>query len=182
MVVVISGFSGVGKDTILSEINRTLKIKTPLSWTSRPIREGEQNGVEYNFVSKSEFQNELNNMLEYRTYDTLVNGKPDTWYYGTHKDSITDENSLLILDYGGYKDLKEIMPDRVIGFHIIAPDELREERAKKRGSFDQMEWDRRLIDDHRIVKNIENEYNYTIENIILEDALSEIYDILDKII
>ncbi|WP_415397526.1 guanylate kinase [Sulfurimonas sp. CS5] len=77
-VLVLSGPSGAGKSSLLNEIiNDIGECYFSISTTTRPIREGEQEGVHYHFVSVEEFKQDIedNNFLEY----ALVHGN----YYGT---------------------------------------------------------------------------------------------------
>ena len=143
MLIILCGKSGCGKDTVAAK----LELPRLISTTSRPMRDGETEGVEYNFISRKEFEKriEKNQFVEYRAYSTLVSGKKDTWYYGTEKKTI-DGDYVAIKDLEGAKALKNYYGDAVI-VQIIVPNWIREERAKKRGSFDQTEWDRRLKTD-----------------------------------
>lgn len=77
-VLVLSGPSGAGKSSLLNEIiNDIGECYFSISTTTRPIRDGEQEGVHYHFVSVEEFKQDIedNNFLEY----ALVHGN----YYGT---------------------------------------------------------------------------------------------------
>ena len=57
MLVILSGVSGAGKDTIKKELFKRMdNIDTLPSFTSREIRPGEQEGVQYHFISKEEFE------------------------------------------------------------------------------------------------------------------------------
>lgn len=153
MMLVLCGKSGSGKDTIAGEILRKYSedSKRLVSHTSRPMRDGEENGREYYFISEKKFLEGIknNNFVEYRSYNTLVEGKPDKWYYGTQKFEKTSDGTLLVAikDLEGAKVLKDYCEE--IGEHcecilVEVPDKIREDRAKLRGSFDQMEWGRRL--------------------------------------
>ena len=67
MYLILCGKSGSGKDTILKRLCK--RGFTPIvSLTSRPIREGETNGVEYNFVSRELFESLIRDkkLIEYR--------------------------------------------------------------------------------------------------------------------
>ena len=57
MLVILSGVSGSGKDTIKKELIKRMKNVVSLpSYTSRSPREGEEEGVQYHFISKEEFE------------------------------------------------------------------------------------------------------------------------------
>lgn len=84
-LMLIIGSSGSGKNTIINQLTNTNpKVKFLVSNTTREMREGERNGVTYNFVTKQEFEKaiERNEMLE---YDITHKG-----YYGISKKTITD--------------------------------------------------------------------------------------------
>jgi guanylate kinase len=79
LLIVISGPSGVGKDTV---IKRLLELDPNLtysvSYTTRPPRKGEVDGVNYHFVSRPEFERLIaaGAFLEYATYDANLYGTP----------------------------------------------------------------------------------------------------------
>lgn len=200
MNVVLVGKSGGGKDRILKELKERFFYIPIISYTTRPMREGEEQGREYNFVSKKYFEDMIANesFIEYRTYNTLVNGVPDVWYYGVLKNTNyclgkLDElynyyNRVIILDLQGAKDfIKYAGKDNTKVIYIECDDEIRKERAKSRGSFDETEWNRRLADDNekfseenlakiidaRVLNN--GDLEETVRNVF--DAINEITDI-----
>jgi len=147
MYLILCGKSGSGKDTILKRLVK--RGFTPIvSLTSRPIREGETNGVEYNFVSRELFESLIRDkkLIEYRTYDTLVGGEPDTWYYGLEKAAADLEHDyVVVLDINGAKSFMEYYGrENCLCEYIMVSDEERTERAMMRGSFDETEWKRRM--------------------------------------
>ena len=80
MLVILSGVSGAGKDTIKKElINRMENVESMASFTSREPREGEIPGKTYNYVSKAEFEEMIKNG-EFYEYDIHHNN-----YYGTSR-------------------------------------------------------------------------------------------------
>ena len=151
MIVILCGKSASGKDTTLKKLVEKYNYIPIISTTTRPMREGEKNGVDYNFISKEEFNWKIakDMFLEYRSYNTLFNDIPDTWYYGTEKQKLDPKNIYIsILDFDGAREVQKYYGrDNTIIIYISCPDAIRENRAKQRGSFDQTEWDRRLKDD-----------------------------------
>ena len=122
------------------------------------MREGEREGREYKFVSKNKFINMISNneMLEYRTYHTLVNNTPDTWYYGLRKEELDPTtNYVVILDLKGVDNFTKYYGKKnCFVVYVCCDKEERERRAIERGSFDKTEWDRRLVaDDNDFNKN-----------------------------
>ena len=86
MLVILSGVSGSGKDTIKKEIIKRMKnVETLPSITSRKPRVGEEEGVQYHFVTKEEFEEKIKNN-EFYEYDLHHDN-----YYGTSKKIMTDK-------------------------------------------------------------------------------------------
>ncbi len=150
MIAILCGKSASGKDTLLRELVRD-GFSPIVSSTSRPMREGEVDGREYFFHSREEFEQMIkeNRLIEYRTYNTLVGGKPDTWYYGMEVQEF-DKNRdyAVVLDLQGAESfVKYIGPENCFTCYVEVDEKVREERAKSRGSFDKTEWDRRVSAD-----------------------------------
>jgi guanylate kinase len=151
MITVLCGKSASGKDTILRELKKE-GFEPLISTTSRPMRDGEQEGREYYFVSREEFEKRLEEgkFIEHRAYDTLVGGHPDTWYYGMEKINLDmDRNYVVVLDLDGTEAFQKAYGrENIFSVYVDCPDEVRTKRAKHRGSFDETEWNRRLVDDN----------------------------------
>ncbi len=92
-IFVVVGKSATGKDTIFKALreNRQLNLKSVVTYTTRPIREGETEGMEYFFVSRERLQElqESNKVIEHRAYKT-VHG---IWDYFTVDDGQIDLNT-----------------------------------------------------------------------------------------
>lgn len=107
----IIGPSGVGKGSIIKNLrNSDLNIFFPVSYTTRPMREGEKDGETYYFIDQTKFEEmiKLNHLLEY----ALVHQKA---YYGTDKQSIqsalnNNQDVLREIDFQGYESIKKIIP------------------------------------------------------------------------
>jgi guanylate kinase len=79
LLIVISGPSGVGKDTVIKRLlELDPKLKYSVSYTTRPPRPGEVDGVDYRFVNRGEFESLMREgaFLEYATYDGHLYGTP----------------------------------------------------------------------------------------------------------
>ena len=193
MNIILCGKSGSGKDRIIGEIVRRGEYKPIISYTTRPMREGEINGKEYNFISKEEFLKFLkeDSLIEYRKYNTLVNGNPDVWYYGVMKkpEYLFEFGDLfkniVILDLEGAENfIKYSGKENCKVIYIDCDDKIREERAKARGSFDQTEWNRRLKDD--TIKFSEENLNKIVDfrisnNGNFEDTIKKVYDAIREV-
>ena len=157
-------------------------FKPLISHTSRPMRPNEINHITYHFVSSNEFKQMIydNDLIEYRTYKTLVDGIPDTWFYGLSKQTIEELdkniNYVTIFDVQGAKEFIDYYgKDNCFVCMLKCDDKIREERAKLRGGFSQSEWDRRLIDDNVVFseENINGLVDHYITN---DDTLDELND------
>lgn len=86
MLVILSGVSGAGKDTIKKELIKTIENVDSLpSYTSRAPRPGEEEGVQYHFISKEEFKRKIDNN-EFYEYDLHHEN-----YYGTSRKLLNDK-------------------------------------------------------------------------------------------
>jgi len=162
MIITISGFSGVGKDVIAKRLSE-IGYEFVISHSTRPMRNGESQGDPYHFISFEKMM-ELRlkkQLLEMRSYHTLVGNLPKIWYYGLHKDTIQPKKDyVVVLDLKGVVALKEHFGDRVKSLFINVDDELRFIRANNREeNMDVVEWSRRLSDD---LTNFTEEYIYKI--------------------
>ena len=132
----LMGKSSSGKDTIFKEINndKDLDLKPIISYTTRPKRINETNGVEYFFINKDELKEfeRQNKVIEKRVYHT-VHGE---WFYGTINDGQIDldkNNYMLITTLDSYKSLRDYFgEDKVFPFYIDIEDGIRLERALER--------------------------------------------------
>ena len=173
MLVILTGKSGCGKDTLQEELIRKENFKKLISTTTRPKREGEIEGREYYFVDKDKFfqLDKEGFFIEHRSYETLVNNKKDTWYYGLgkqlSKEDINSDMYITILDLDGAKAARDYYgKDNCTIAYISLDDKIRESRASKRGGFDKSEWDRRLEDDKEVFseENRRGLVNFEISN------------------
>ena len=136
IIFYILGKSSSGKDTIFQQIknNRQLNLKTVVGYTTRPMRVGEKNGVEYYFVSpqKLEEMKDKGKIIECRGYNT-VHG---LWNYFTADDGqieLWQYDYLVIGTIESYYALKEYFGDDVmVPLYIEVEDGLRLSRALER--------------------------------------------------
>jgi guanylate kinase len=172
-ILIISGPSGSGKSSIinyiLSEVdNSTLSIST----TSRDIRDGEIDGMDYNFVTKDEFQNmiEEKRFLEYES----VHGN----FYGTDREFVEEAlefGKLLVFDVDtrGRESIMKFYSDIAVTLFVTTPSrEILEERLRGRGTETEEQVQKRLqnaIEEMREMKN----FDYFIVNDDLDRAKEE---------
>lgn len=182
-IIILCGKSASGKDTITQKLKDILGYEFIISTTTRPIREGEKEGDPYYFIKNDKFVELIENdkLIEYRTYNTLINNVPDVWYYGVPKASISNNNSYIgVLDIVGLDGFKEHFGDSVISFYIHVDDKERERRAMKRGGFDKSEWDRRMIDDNIVFAN--DVISKKIDHVVTNESINKtVINIMKKI-
>ena len=129
------GKSASGKDTIYKRIREACpELKTIVLYTTRPMRDGETDGVEYHFTTEealTAFQ-EAGKMIEIRTYQTVYG----PWSYATVDDGSVDpehENYLVIGTLESYQKLREYFGEEAVEpIYITVDDGLRLERALAR--------------------------------------------------
>ena len=177
IVYIVSAPSGSGKSTLVNELFKMVRnLDFSISYTTRPPRGSEQNGKEYFFVSKKEFEAMIaaDEFLEYAT----VFGN----YYGTARRFLLEaknrSNDLLLdIDVQGASKIKEKIPDAVSIF-ILPPDRDKLEwRLRSRGLDSEEVIRRRLDTARREIENYEK-YDYILVNNLLEQSADELKDIV----
>lgn len=178
-LILYTGSSGVGKGTILAELmKRDDNLRLSVSNTTRAPREGEVDGVHYNFVSVEEFEKQIeqDGYLEYAKYCDN--------YYGTPKKQVfelLDEgyDVFLEIEVQGGVQILEKYPD-ILSIFILSPSmEVLEHRLNKRGTEDAETIKKRLEQAEEEIK-YKDRYKYNVVNAELEKAVDEIMDILKR--
>ncbi len=178
LLIVLSGPSGVGKGTVRKALFERAdhNLVYSISMTTRSPRVGETNGVEYHFVSKEDFLNQIEqgNLLEYAEFCDN--------YYGTPLDKVNEQlesgqEVVLEIEVQGAMQVKEKMPDGVYIF--IAPPSMKalEERLIHRGTEDQTIIQKRLQKARNEIK-VASEYGYIVVNDTVENAADRIMAII----
>ncbi len=178
LLIVISGPSGCGKDSIIKELLKIRKnIWVSISCTSREARGNEKDGIDYYFLSKSKFENEIkkDEFLEYAEYSGN--------YYGTPKKYIKEhlekgEDVILIIEIQGALQIKEKLDETV--FIFIMPPTMNELKRRlinrKTDSLDKIE--KRFKRAYEEINEIPK-YNYVVVNDDLDKAIKKVDAILE---
>jgi guanylate kinase len=180
LLVVISGPSGVGKDTLIERLReRDPSLRYSVSCTTRKPRQGEVEGVSYFFVSRERFEDLIKQgfFLEYATY----NGN----YYGTPAAAVEEARAaghdiLLKIEVQGADQVRKRAPDGV--FIFIAPpskEELVRRQERREGGVPDDDMAERLKIAETEMKH-SSEYDHVVINDELGRAVGEVLDIIER--
>ncbi len=181
-LVIISSPSGGGKDSIISALLKIVPNSTRLiTTTSREPRPGNQNGIDYYFVSQTEFENKIQNeeMVEYNNYAGN--------YYGIEKKNLilaleNNEWVFTQIEVNGKQHLDEQNISNISIFLLPENLEILAKRIRNRGGLDEEKIKERLeIAQKEINKSVL--YDYQIVNVDgkFEETVSKIREILNSI-
>jgi len=180
LLVVISGPSGVGKDTLIERLReRDPSLRYSVSYTTRKPRHGEVEGVSYFFVSRQRFEDLIKQgfFLEYATY----NGN----YYGTPAAAVEEARAaghdiLLKIEVQGAAQVRERAPDAV--FVFISPpskEELVRRQERREGGIPDHDMAERLKIAETEMKH-SSDYDHVVINDELGRAVGEVLEIIQR--
>ena len=141
MIYAIVGNTLSGKSTLVRDLVTATGIKQVITYTTRPMRDGERDGLDYHFITSEEMDSDK--YFGRRDFYTVYRKEP--YSYAMSKDDVFPfEDKILILDSAGVRALKdEIGYENVVTVFIDAPINLLIERGKLRGDL-EAEVQRRL--------------------------------------
>lgn len=177
-IIVISAPSGAGKGTIIKELlkndNKTRWLS--VSATSRAPREGEQEGINYYYLTEDDFKKKIENdyFLEYTNYAGN--------YYGTPKEYIKDKiekgiDVILEIEIEGAMNVKRLIPEAM--FIFIMPPSLKDlvKRLKGRGTESNEKIIKRFHEAYKEINEV-TKYNYVVVNDEIDQAVDKIESII----
>lgn len=176
LLIVVSAPSGCGKGTILAEILKDSRFYYSISATTRKPREGEENGVNYHFLSREQFEDLIQNngLLEYAEFCDN--------YYGTPRKQVEEKlsegkNVILEIEVQGAMKIKETCPEAV--FIFILPPSVKElrRRLNKRGTESEEVIDQRISKAVGEIK-MADKYDYIMINDDLDKAIEDMKAII----
>lgn len=177
-LIIISGTTCAGKGTVIKKLlSNHNDIVLSISYTSRPKRDSEIDGIDYYFVSEEEFEEKIKNneFLEYAKVQYKA-------YYGTPKREVLQQlekgkDVILEIDVQGAKQIKKLYPETILIF-IMAPsmNEVKR-RIKLRGDENNEQILARFKVAYNEINEINN-YNYVVVNDDLDDAVKKVEAIL----
>ncbi|MBE4703857.1 guanylate kinase [Spiroplasma platyhelix] len=182
-LIIISGPSGVGKGAIINELfkDKSLNLAYSVSYTTRQPRNYEIPEINYFFVTKEEFLKRVkeNDFLEYTNFIDNYYGTSKSYVEQLQKDGY---NVILEIEADGASQVIKNYPDKAHCFSIfIMPPsfEVLEQRIRLRAS------ESKEIIEARLNKakeefELQSQYDYVVVNDILQDAVTEIQEIIRK--
>lgn len=179
-MVILIGKTASGKDTILNNLVTRHGYKKIITYTTRPMRDGEKQDITYHFVSEEDFKQKINKgfFVEYKIYNTECG----TWYYGTAIEDLenVEDNNIIILTPDGYRDICKKLKHKPKCIYIYANNKTIKNRLIQRGD-NENEANRRLTHDNADFKGFEYEADkvvYNNEGDNLDDVVNKIIEIM----
>ena len=178
-LIVISAPSGAGKDTVVKELMKKYGDNkwVSVSATSREARPGEQEGIDYFYLTKEEFEKNIEErfFLEYTNYAGN--------YYGTPKKYIKEKldegiDVILIIEIEGAMNVKKLIPEAL--FIFIMPPSIKEliRRLKNRGTETNEKILKRFHSTYKEINEV-TKYNYVVVNDVVETAVEKVNAIIN---
>jgi guanylate kinase len=177
LLLVITAPSGAGKTTLIAAAMKAdPRLRLSVSYTTRPARPGESNGLDYHFVGEAEFVR----MLEAGEFveSALVHG----YRYGTTQKVIDaslgrDEDLILEIDWQGAQQVRRLYPD-CVGIFILPPSlaDL-EQRMRSRAQDSDAVIQRRLANAREELEHVA-EFDYAIMNRRFDEASADLAGII----
>src|SRR5699024_221736 len=131
MIYVLVGQTNSGKSTLARDLVTVTGIKQIINYTTRPMRQGERDGIDYHFITNGEMNS--GGFFGRRDFYTVYRDEPYS-YAMKEDDFILLDDALVILDPKGVRELKDhIGYENITVVYINASEELIKERASKRG-------------------------------------------------
>lgn len=168
-MIVLIGESASGKSTIEKELVKK-SYKKIISYTTRPIRKNEIDGIDYHYISVEEFKNKLSN--GFFAENTIYND----WYYGIAKQDCIDD-AVVVVEPHGFRQLIKLKDLHIISFYIKVDERERLIRMVKRGD-NLLEVFRRIFSDQGVFQFIDKEVDYVVDNYDFNECIKEITNII----
>ena len=177
LICIISAPSGSGKSTLVNELLKLVPdLDFSISYTTRAPRGSEQNGKQYHFVSREEFEQMI------RSDEFLEHANVFGNYYGTARRFLEEAKEkkhdlLLDIDVQGAEQMKRKLPEAVSIF-VLPPDrKTLESRLRKRSEDTEEVIARRLVTASREIGNYDK-YDYILINDDLEESIERLQSIV----
>lgn len=176
-VLVISGPSGSGKDTILKKVFEKMpELKFSISTITRAMRPGEVEGEKYNFISREEFEDRLSRNM-FLEHNVFVGN-----YYGTPREPVdevlTNGGEIIIeVDVNGAANIRKNLNDTVSIFIMPPSFEVLKNRLSGRGTDSEEMVNKRMNEALAEIARAA-EYDYIVVNDNLDEAVNDVINII----
>jgi len=174
---IVSGPSGSGKTTVVDHLLIAVPdLRFSISCTTRPPRAGEQNGREYHFLTREEFEEMLaaDEFLEYASVFGELYGTPRR---NLEEAAAEGKDLVLDIDVQGARQIKSRLPEAVAVLLVPPSAEELEQRLRGRAQ-DKPETIRRRLNHARTEIEHYKNYDYLVVNHNLEETCAEVVDIV----
>lgn len=178
ILVVISGFSGSGKGTVMKKLMKEYgnSYALSISATTRAPRVGEKHGIDYFFVTKDEFESmiEKDELVEYAQYVSNYYGTPRKY---VEEQLLAGKNVILEIEIQGALKIKEKFPETTLMFLTAPNATVLKKRLVGRGTESKEVVEARLSRAYEESLGVE-QYDYIVINDELDDCVECIHTIL----
>ena len=182
LIIVVSSPSGAGKTSVCKKILENYNsIQISISATTRKPRQNEVDGIDYNFISRDDFQNKIENnqFLEYAEvfdnfYGSLIND--------VEKITKSNNDVLFDIDWQGTQQLYQSRPSNLVSIFILPPSKDEIEKRLKQRKLDSGDDESIIVERMSKFKDELShwvEYDYVVINNNLETCVDEIIDIIN---
>lgn len=178
ILMVLSGFSGAGKGTLVKALlKKHDDYSLSISMTTRAPREGERDGVEYFFTTREKFEETIvdNGLIEYALYCGNYYGTPRAY---VEEQMAAGKNVILEIEIQGALKIKEKFPDSLLIFVTPPNAEELKRRLEGRGTESAEVIAQRLARATEESEGIEA-YDYIVVNDNLDECVEEIHRLVD---
>lgn len=181
-MIVLLGKSASGKTTVYNELLK-LGFYGITTFTTRPMRKGEKNGVTYNFITKEQFLSLKSKdfFAETSSYNVATG---ETWYYGTARKDI-NKDSVIIVNPDGFAALSADKSLGIVSFYLKVDEKTIEDRLNKRDD-NHEEAVRRMGADRKDFYLMESRTDFVIRNDLgmspkeVAEIIKNIYEAVNK--
>jgi guanylate kinase len=177
LLFIVSAPSGTGKTTLVERLVQVMpNLRMSRSYTSRAAREGERDGVDYNFISQGEFRERIDRCEFLEWADVFGH------YYGTSASDVErliadNQDVVLVIDVQGARQIKARGVDH-IGVFVLPPSfEVLEQRLRGRSTDTEQQMQRRLATARAEAASY-TDYDYVVVNDAIQDTVMRLREIV----
>lgn len=181
MPIVIMGKTASGKTKLVEKLVTEHGFKKLVTYTTRKMRPGEIDSVDYHFISEEDFMTKLgeNFFAEHFAYNT----EEGVWHYGSAKEDwiLSDDKTVVILTPDGYRKIIDSLGFRPKLIYLYVNNETIKQRLKKRKD-NSDEAERRLVADNKDFKGADllaDKIIYNNEGTNLDDVVKKIIEYVE---